>query len=126
MKPLSTHHQQVDNNSDYRDLAGTIYLLQALAFLLGGITFIVAAIIGYLNKHHVKDTWLESHYQWQLDTFWVALISVVLGTLTLPIFIGYVILIAATIWTIHRIVYGWIALTKSSEIKPVFFKNSGR
>ncbi|WP_036300797.1 DUF4870 family protein [Methylomarinum vadi] len=124
MKSLSTHHQHEDRNSDYKNLASTIYLLQALAFLLGGITFIIAAVIGYLNRRHVEGTWLESHYRWQINTFWVALFSVIIGATTMPLLIGYVVLIGATIWTIHRIAYGWIALGKESEVKPVFFKNS--
>ncbi len=124
MNSLSPRHQSDDQSTDYKDLASTIYLLQALAFLLGGVTFIIGAIIGYLNQHHVKGTWLESHYRWQINTFWVALISVVIGTMTLPLFIGYFVLIAALIWTIHRIVYGWLALGKEKEVEPMFFKNS--
>lgn len=123
MKSVSTHHQHENHGTDYKNLASTMYLLQALAFLLGGITFIIAAVIGYLNRDHVKGTWLESHYRWQINTFWVALFSVVVGTITIPFLIGYVVLVGATIWTIHRIVYGWIALGKEIEVKPKFFKD---
>ena len=119
MNTLSTHHKHEDHSSDYEGLALGIYLLQALAFLFGGITFIIAVILGYLNKQHAKGTWLESHYQWQINTFWVALALVVIGTLTLPYIIGVVVLIAATIWTIYRIAYGWITLNKSLAIKQL-------
>ena len=117
MNTLSTHRKHVDHSSDYQDLAGLIYLLQALAFVFGGIPFIFAVFLDYVNKHHVKGTWLESHYQWQIKTFWVALALVVIGTLTLPYLIGFVVLIAATIWVIHRIAYGWITLNNAKEIK---------
>lgn len=120
MNTLPTHHTHEDHSDDYKNLAMTIYLLQALAFLLGGITFFIAVVLGYLNQHHVKGTWLESHYTWQIKTFWVALASVIIGTFTLPMLIGYVILIGATIWVIHRIAYGWIALSRSNEVKPIF------
>lgn len=120
MNIFSAHHEHDDHNSDYKDLANLIYLLQAVAFLLGGVTFIIAVVIGYLNRRHVKGTWLESHYQWQINTFWIALLSVVIGTATLPLLIGYVVLTGAIIWTVHRIVYGWNALNKSQAVKPIF------
>ena len=117
MYTLTTHHKHEDHSSDYEGLAGIIYLLQALAFFLGGITFIIAVILNYLNMHHVKGTWLESHYKWQINTFWVALLLVIIGVLTMPYLIGFVVLIGATIWVIHRIAYGWITLNKSLEVK---------
>lgn len=120
MNTFHVHDNHESRSSDYKDLASLIYLLQALAFLLGGITLVIAVVIGYLNRAHVKGTWLESHFQWQINTFWVALLSLVVGTLTLPLVIGYVVLIGAIIWTIHRIVYGWNALSKSKEVKPIF------
>ena len=119
MNTLSTHHKHKDHSSDYEGLANLIYLMQALAFLLGGIPFIIAVVLGYLNRHHFKGTWLESHYIWQINTFWVALALVIIGTLTLPYLIGFVVLIAATIWTIYRIVYGWFTLNRSKEVTTV-------
>ena len=56
MNTLSTHHNHEDHSSGYEGLAGIVYLLQALAFLLGGITFVIAVILNYVNRHHVKDT----------------------------------------------------------------------
>ena len=127
MNILATHHKHKDHSSDYEGLVGIIYLLQALAFFLGGITFIIAVILNYLNIDHVKGTWLESHFKWQINTFWVTLMLVIIGTLTMPYLIGYVVLIGATIWVIHRITYGWITLNKSLEVKnPIsssLFKN---
>ena len=117
MNILSTHHKHKDHSADYEGLANLIYLLQALAFLLGGIPFIIAVILNYVNRHHVRGTWLESHYEWQINTFWVALALVVIGTLTLPYLIGFVVLIGATIWVIHRIAYGWIILNRSLPVE---------
>jgi len=106
-----------DHSSDYKGLAQIIYLLQALAFLFGGITFFIAVFLNYANKKHVEGTWLESHYNWQIETFWVALFLLAIGTLTLPFYFGFVVLIAAIIWVINRIVSGWVALNKSAVIK---------
>jgi len=117
MNTLSTHRKHEDHSSDYEGLANLIYLLQTLALFLGGVTFIIAVVLGYLNQHHVKGTWLESHYKWQIDTFWGALLAITIGTLTLPYVIGIVILIAAAIWITHRIFYGWTRLNKSLTIR---------
>ena len=119
MNTFATYHKHKDHSSDCEGLANLIYLMQTLAFLLGGIPFIIAVILGYFNQHHVKGTWLESHYTWQINTFWVALALVVIGTLTLPYLIGFVVLIGATIWVIHRIAYGWITLNRSKEVTTI-------
>jgi uncharacterized membrane protein len=119
MNTLSTHRKHENHSSDYEGLASIIYFLQALAFLLGGMTFIIAVILNYLNMHHVKGTWLESHYKWQIETFWFALLFVLVGTATLPFLIGFVVLAGGTIWTVHRIAYGWITLNKSKEVTKI-------
>jgi len=119
MNTLSTYHKHNDHSSEYEGLAGIIYLLQALAFFLGGVTFIVAVVLNYLNMHHVRGTWLESHFKWQMETFWVGLALVLIGSSTLPFFIGFVVLFGATIWVVHRIVYGWIALNKSKGVTTI-------
>jgi len=119
MNTLTTHHKHKDHFSDYEGLAGYIYVLQALAFFLGGVTFIIAVILNYLNMQRVKGTWLESHFKWQVETFWVALALVLIGSATLPFFIGFVVIFAAVIWVIHRIVYGLIKLNKSKEVRSI-------
>jgi len=118
MNTLTTQRKHEDHSADYVGLAGLIYLLQALAFFLGGMTFIVAVILNYLNIHHVKGTWVESHFKWQIETFWVALALVLIGSSTLPFLIGFVVIFGAVIWIIHRIVYGWVSLNKSKEVTP--------
>ncbi len=116
MNTLSVHHNNEHHDSHYKGLVTTIYLLQALAFLLGGIPFLLAVILNYTHLHHVKGTWLESHFIWQINTFWVALLLAVVGAITLSIGIGIFILLALTIWVIHRITYGWMTLNDSSAI----------
>lgn len=116
MSTLSTHRKHEDHSSDYVGLANIIYFLQALAFLLGGVTFIIAVLLNYLNMHRVKGTWLESHYKWQIKTFWFALLFVLIGTATVPFLFGFVVLAGGIIWTVHRIARGWISLNKSKEV----------
>jgi uncharacterized membrane protein len=105
--------------SDHENLACIIYILQVLGFFLGGITFIIGVVLNYIYIKDVKGTWLESHYRWQIEMFWVALLLVLIGTITLPFFIGFAVLFGATIWVIYRIVYGWVTLNKSKEVTTI-------
>ena len=52
-----------------RTLATIVYALQALGFFLG-ITWIVGVVIDYVKLDDVRGTWLESHFRWQIRTFW--------------------------------------------------------
>ncbi len=117
MNTLSTDNKKNDQSSDYIKLAHLLYLLQALAIFFGGITFFIVLVLAYLNRQHAKDSWLESHYNWQINTVWIGLALVIIGTLTLPFFIGFGILIVTAIWLIYRIVYGWMSL---KHLSPVY------
>ena len=96
-----------------------VYVLQAVSFLLA-ITFIAAIIVNYLKQNDVADTWLNSHFRWQIRTFWFALLWTGFGFITLLIGVGYFILIGVAIWVIYRIAKGWLAL---SDHKPMYLEN---
>jgi uncharacterized membrane protein len=99
-----------------KTLAMVVYALQALGFLVG-ITWIVAVIIDYVKLDEVKGTWLESHFRWQIRTFWWGLLWGVLGTVLLIVFfLGYLVWMAAGIWVIYRIVKGWLYLHDNKPI----------
>src|SRR5690554_5825679 len=99
------------SNSRVRDLSKekrltqVIYALQAASFLVG-IIYIFAAVINYVKWPDVAGTWLESHFRWQIRTFWYSILWGIVGGLTLFLFIGYVILAANTIWVVYRIAIG--------------------
>ncbi len=93
-----------------------IYLLQILSFATG-ITFIVAVIMNYIKLNEVRGTWLETHFRWQIRTFWFSILWAVIGWILMIILIGYLILIANGIWIIYRIVRGWINLYDN---KPMY------
>ena len=108
-----------------------IYALHSLSVLIGltsavtivgafifGLPSIVAVIMNYARQSDARGTFLESHFSWQIRTFWFALLWVLvilalslplmlvaIGLLTLPA--GYVLL---GIWVIYRIIRGWLAL----------------
>ena len=92
-----------------------VYALQAVSFLIG-ITCIVAVIVNYVKKSDVQGTWLESHFRWQIRTFWFALLWSVVGVLSIYLVVGYFILIANLIWLIYRIVRGWLRLADGKEM----------
>ena len=98
-----------------KTLTMVVYLLQALGFF-GGITWIVAVIINYVKLDEVKGTWLESHFRWQIRTFWWGLLLGVIGTVLLLILVGYLIWVAAAIWIIYRIVKGWLYLNDGKPL----------
>ena len=86
-----------------------VYGLQAVGIFIG-ITYIVAVIINYVKYDEVKGTWLESHFRWQIRTFWFSLVWAIIGAVTAFFIIGYFILLAVSIWIIYRIVKGWLYL----------------
>jgi uncharacterized membrane protein len=108
-----------------------IYALHAASILIGvlssafivtafvfGLPSIVAVVMNYVRRSDVRGTWLESHFKWQIRTFWTAAIAVVGVTLVFGPFalvligipfllLGYLI---TGIWAAYRIVRGWLAL----------------
>jgi uncharacterized membrane protein len=101
--------------SSLKTIATVVYALQAVGFFVG-ITWIVAVVMDYVKKDEAKDTWLESHFRWQIRTFWFGLLWGVIGAILFIVIIGWFILIADAIWIIYRIVKGWLNL---AENKPI-------
>lgn len=92
------------------------------ASIIGAFVFgwpsIIAVIINYVKRSEVRGTYLESHFSWQIRTFWWALLlAVIVGLLGLTlaiVLIGFAIWIIGFfvlgIWAIYRIARGWLAL----------------
>jgi uncharacterized membrane protein len=98
-----------------KTVATVVYALQAVGFFIG-ITWIVAIVMDYVKKDEAKGTWLESHFRWQIRTFWFGLLWGVLGAILLLVLVGWFVLLADAIWIIYRIVKGWLNL---AENKPI-------
>jgi len=99
-----------------KTLTMLVYALQAAGFLLPPVVWIVAVIINYVRREEVAGTWLESHFRWQIRTFWFGLLWAVLGAILFVLIVGWFILAADAIWIIYRIVKGWLNL---SENRPM-------
>src|SRR3989339_332993 len=103
-----------------KNTALLVYILQGLAFF-SVLTVIVGAIINYVKMKDVRGTWLESHFHWQISTFWWGfilwpLIGFFLLIYVIAIILSGLIFFADTIWVIYRIIKGLIFLNKEKEI----------
>jgi uncharacterized membrane protein len=100
-----------------KNVTMVVYALMALGHLTGGLSALVAIIINYVKRDDVRGTIYESHFDWQIRTFWWGLLWMVVGFILVFVLVGFVVLAAAYIWTIYRVIKGWIKL---NEGKPVF------
>ena len=95
-------------------LIGIIGTATVIGAFLTGWPSLIAVILNYVKRSDVRGTWLESHFRWQIRTFWFALLWVVLGGVffvsLIGFFIGWAIWIGTGLWVIYRIVRGWLAL----------------
>lgn len=96
-------------SSTNKTVTQVIYGLYALGIVIG-ISPLVAIIMNYVKRSDVQGTWLESHFVWQIRTFWYSFAGVVIGVLATFVLIGWIILPVVGIWYIYRIVKGWLAL----------------
>jgi uncharacterized membrane protein len=104
-----------------------IYALHALAVLIGITTFhtivgsfvcglpsIVAVIMNYARRSATHGTFLESHFRWQIRTFWFAAlwggVSLLLILSIVGILLGLLSLFGLGIWIAYRVARGWLAL----------------
>jgi uncharacterized membrane protein len=128
-----------------KTVATAVYALQAAGFFVG-ITWIVAVIIDYVKRDDARGTWLESHYRWQIRTFWFGLLWIAIaaagafgaalvggiagwlsgrpdaagwgavGGLVIWTVIGTAIGLGTTIWLVYRIVKGWLRIVERREV----------
>ena len=99
-----------------KTLTTIIYALYA-ASLFVGITAIIAIVMNYIKKDDVAGTFLESHFRWQIRTFWFGLLWSFIGAMTYLLAIGWLVLVANGVWVIYRIVKGWLNL---NDNKPMY------
>jgi uncharacterized membrane protein len=93
--------------------------LVVTAFLTGWPS-IIAVIINYVKRSDTRGTWLESHFRWQIRTFWFAvlwvLIAAVLFITVIGIPIAWVLALLLGLWVLYRIIRGWMALASGKPM----------
>jgi uncharacterized membrane protein len=97
-------------------LLGIIGTATVVGAFLFGWPSIIAVILNYVKRSEARGTWLESHFRWQIRTFWFGLLWVtlcgifVVATLGLGLLIAWVPLGVVGLWFIYRIARGWLQL----------------
>jgi uncharacterized membrane protein len=116
------------------NLTHFIYALHALSVVAGilgtativfmfvtGWPSLIAVILNYIKRDDARDTWLESHFRWQIRTFWFALLWGAFALIFIASIIGIVIgvpmVLILGLWVIYRVARGWLKLA-SGEPMP--------
>jgi uncharacterized membrane protein len=113
------------------------YALHALGLAIGafgaatvvgsfifGWPSIIAVIINYVKRADARGTWLESHFSWQIRTFWWSLLwAIVISIVSFPLaflLIGFVTwpvgMFILGVWAIYRIAVGWSRLSSRRTV----------
>jgi uncharacterized membrane protein len=96
-------------------VSGIIGVATVVGAFLTGWPSIIAVILNYVKRSEARGTWLESHFNWQIRTFWYALLWLVIGGILFVTVVGIpfaiVLWLATGIWVLYRIIRGWLALS---------------
>jgi uncharacterized membrane protein len=101
-------------------LSGLLSPAMIVTAFLSGWPSIIAVILNYVKRAEVRGTWLDSHFSWQIRTFWFALLWLALGAVAFITVIGipvaFVLWFATGIWVLYRIIRGWLALSSQKAL----------
>ena len=103
------------SNSEVKNYVFIAYVTYALGLLIL-FTPVIGVILAFIKRDEAQGSIYPSHIDWLIKTFWVSLIGLLLGRLTILILIGWLILLVTAIWFIYRVVVG---LIKLNEDKPI-------
>lgn len=116
------------------------YLLYVVSYFTAGLLWIVPIVMNYAKRHDANNSWLATHFDWQIKTFWYSIVWFLVATIIIIVAVGglgisvmadsgnaamgsfllvglgLLILIFTVIWHIYRIVRGWIALTDNRPV----------
>ena len=108
--PGRTQQPVLSNTS----MALIVYILYFIAYFVG-ITAIVGVIIAHVQRGS-GDALLESHYDFQIRTFWIGLLYLVVGTILAFVLVGFLVLAWWFIWSLIRNIKGILALNENRPI----------
>jgi len=120
------------------------YALYLFSFFTAGLTWLIAIIINYIKRGDAQGTWIESHFDWQINTFWLVIVMGIIATvliiLGLPtgfaalatddpmssssllslsgllVLAGGLLWFFAFFWHLYRIIRGWLALASRKAV----------
>jgi uncharacterized membrane protein len=97
-------------------ITGIVGAATVVSAFLTGWPSIIAVILNYVKRGEARGTWLDSHFRWQIRTFWFGLLWVVLCgifvviTLGIGLVVAWVPLAVVGLWFVYRIARGWLGL----------------
>ena len=103
--------------NDSTSIAKVNYILQIISTIIG-ITGVIAVVIAYVNKNDSTE-WLQTHYRFQIRTFWIGVLYIALGVFLIQVMIGFLILVFTFFWLIIRCAKGLKQLEKNEPVKNV-------
>ena len=98
-------------------VAGIVTTASVVGAFLTGWPSILAVILNYVKRRDARGTWIDSHFRWQIRTFWYGLLWVslcvlfVIFTLGIGLLVVWVPVAIVTVWFIYRIARGWMRLS---------------
>ena len=104
-------------------LTGILGAATIIGAFLTGWPSIIAVILNYVKRGDVRGTWLESHFRWQIRTFWFGLLWIslclffIVATLGIGLLVAWLPMAIVSVWFIYRIVRGWLAL---NDNRPMY------
>lgn len=98
-------------------MLGTAFIVTAF---LTGWPSIIAVVINYVKRSDVRGSYLDSHFGWQLRTFWYAVLWAIVAILLMMTIIGipfaFGVVLVVGIWVLYRLGRGWLALAESKSM----------
>lgn len=137
------HTPQLPQLAEQKQLVNYNHITYALAmfsYFTAGLTWIIPIVMNYLKRDEARGTWLYSHFDWQIKTFWYTLFfggiaiimmvfgfgvsffgllagsSMVAGSSGMVGMVGAFLLVVVVLWHLYRMVRGWIALANARPV----------
>ena len=119
MNTTVTAQTTIDNFEKLKNMTVIVYICQILTLALAGLPLLVGVAINFYYRNAVQDTWLKSHFDWQIKTVWITLAGFALAGLifTLSFEAGLFILLPTLLLLVYRIVIGWTSLAANQAVK---------
>ncbi|WP_227686640.1 DUF4870 family protein [Psychrobacter fozii] len=116
------------------------YFLYVISYFTAGLLWIVPIVMNYAKRRDADGTWLATHFDWQIKTFWYSIFLFVIGIMIITFALGgfgismladsdhiaigslllaafgFLIMVFTFVWHLYRIVRGWIALTDGRPV----------
>ncbi|MGO2230329.1 DUF4870 family protein [Psychrobacter sp.] len=116
------------------------YLLYVVSYFTAGLLWVVPIAMNYAKRHDARGSWMATHFDWQIKTFWYSIVWFIIGIVIISFAaggfgvsmiadsnniaigsilvagFGFMIMMFTFIWHLYRIIRGWIALTDGRPV----------